>query len=89
MKDKCILVTGSSSGIGEAITTKLLDLGAKVFGIARDHKKSAIKNDNYITYTFDISDLRNLEKNIKSILKKLLNRRSISLWSGFNVGSLF
>ena len=69
MKDKCILVTGSSSGIGEAITTKLLDLGAKVFGIARDHKKSAIKNDNYITYTFDISDLRNLEKNIKSILK--------------------
>ena len=37
MKDKCILVTGSSSGIGEAITTKLLDLGAKVFGIARDH----------------------------------------------------
>ena len=56
MKDKCILVTGSSSGIGEAITTKLLDLGAKVIGIARDHKKSAIKNDNYITYTFDISD---------------------------------
>ena len=69
MKDKCILVTGSSSGIGEAITTKLLDLGAKVFGIARDHKKSVIKNDNYITYTFDISDLRNLEKNIKLILK--------------------
>ena len=69
MKDKCILVTGSSSGIGEAITTKLLDLGAKVLGLARDHKKSAIKNDNYITYTFDISDLRNLEKNIKSILK--------------------
>ena len=69
MKDKCILVTGSSSGIGEAITTKLLDLGVKVFGIARDHKKSAIKNDNYITFNFDISDLRNLEKNIKSILK--------------------
>ena len=69
MKDKCILVTGSSSGIGKAVTTKLLHLGAKVFGIARDHKKFTIKNDNYITYTFDISDLRNLEKNIKLILK--------------------
>ena len=68
MKDKCILVTGSSSGIGEAIATRLLDLGAKVVGIARDHKKSIIKNDNYFTYTFDISDLKNLEKNIKSIL---------------------
>ena len=44
MKDKCILVTGSSSGIGKGITTKLLDLGAKVIGIARDHKKYAIKN---------------------------------------------
>ena len=69
MKDKCILVTGSSSGIGKGITTKLLDLGAKVIGIARDHKKSAIKNDNYNTYAFDISDLSNLEKNIKLKLK--------------------
>ena len=28
MKDKYVLVTGSSSGIGKAITAKLLDLGA-------------------------------------------------------------
>ena len=69
MKDKCILVTGSSSGIGKAITAKLLDLGAKVVGISRDHKKSIIQHDNYITYTLDISDIHNLEKNIKLILK--------------------
>ena len=69
MKDKCILVTGSSSGIGKAITAKLLDLGAKVVGISRDHKKAIIQHDNYITYTLDISDIHNLEKNIKSILK--------------------
>ena len=43
MKDKWILVTGSSSGIGNAITIKLLDLGAKVVGIARDHKKFIIQ----------------------------------------------
>ena len=46
MKDKCVLVTGSSSGIGKAITAKLLDLGAKVVGISRDHKKGKIQHDN-------------------------------------------
>ncbi|MDC3172386.1 SDR family oxidoreductase, partial [Alphaproteobacteria bacterium] len=69
MKDKCVLVTGSSSGIGKAITAKLLDLGAKVVGISRDHKKSIIQHGNYVTYTLDISDIHNLEKNIKLILK--------------------
>ena len=69
MKDKYVLVTGSSSGIGKAITAKLLDLGAKVVGISRDHKKSIIQHHNYITYTLDISDIHNLEKNIKLILK--------------------
>ena len=43
MKDNCVLVTGSSSGIGNAITIKLLHLGAKVVGIARDHKKFKIQ----------------------------------------------
>ena len=52
MKDKCIVVTGSSSGIGYGITSKLLDLGAKVIGIARNHNKSKIKNKNYISLTF-------------------------------------
>ena len=65
MKDKYVLVTGSSSGIGKAITAKLLDLGAKVVGISRDHKKSIIQHDNYISYTLDISDIHNLEKNIR------------------------
>ena len=69
MKDKYVLVTGSSSGIGKATTAKLLDLGANVVGISRDHKKSMIQHDNYITYTLDISDIDNLEKNIKLILK--------------------
>ena len=42
MKDKCFLVTGSSSGIGLAITVKLLDAGAKVIGVARNHSRQKL-----------------------------------------------
>jgi len=69
MKDKCVLVTGSSSGIGYEITTKLLDLGAKVIGIARNHDRSKLENKNYITYNCDVSVHKKLEILLKQILK--------------------
>ena len=70
MKDKCILVTGSSSGIGCSITKKLLNCGAKVIGIARDHSKFSIEHPNYITYEAEMSDLRNLNKVMNRIIKE-------------------
>ena len=69
MEDKCVLVTGSSSGIGYEITSKLLDLGAKVIGIARNHDKSNLENKNYITYNCDVSIHDKLEMLLKQILK--------------------
>ena len=70
MKDKCVLVTGSSSGIGYEITSKLLDLGAKVIGIARNHDRSKLENKNYTTYKCDVSAHQKLEILLKQILKK-------------------
>ena len=70
MKDKCVLITGSSSGIGYEITLKLLDLGAKVIGIARDHDRSKLDNKNYTTYKCDVSAHQKLEILLKQILKK-------------------
>ena len=70
MKDKCVLVTGSSSGIGYEITSKLLDLGAKVIGIARNHDRSKLENKNYTTYKCDVSVHQKLEILLKQILKK-------------------
>ena len=70
MKDKCVLVTGSSSGIGYEITLKLLDLGAKVIGIARNHDRSKLENKNYTTYKCDVSAHQKLERLLKQILKK-------------------
>ena len=69
MKDKCVLVTGSSSGIGYEITMKLLDLGAKVIGIARNHDRSKLENKNYITYNCDVSIHHKLKILLKQILK--------------------
>ena len=67
MKDKYVLVTGSSSGIGYEITSKLLDLGAKVIGIARNHDKSNLENKNYTTYNCDVS----VHDKLETILKPL------------------
>ena len=39
MEKRKAIVTGSSSGIGKAITSILLKSGADVIGIARDHDK--------------------------------------------------
>ena len=69
MKDKCFLVTGSSSGIGRAITIKLLDSGAKVIGIARNHSKPKLEHKNYLTYSIDLSKFNDLEKIIKKIIQ--------------------
>ena len=69
MKDKCAIVTGSSSGIGQEITSKLLDLGAKVIGIARNHDKSYLENKNYTKYNCDVSVSDKLEILLKQILK--------------------
>ena len=68
MRDRHVLVTGSSSGIGRAITEHLLKSGAIVIGIARNHNKFQPNSDNYKTFDVDVSDLKTLPSSLKEIL---------------------
>jgi len=67
---KSALVTGSSSGIGKAITALLLKNGMKVIGLARDHSKFTPEQSNYFPVTVDLSDIVNIEKKIQAVLKE-------------------
>lgn len=49
LKDKTILITGATGGIGSVLSQKLKDLGANVITIGRDPKKVA-------TYHADLTD---------------------------------
>lgn len=53
-KDKVVVVTGASSGIGEACAKKLLDLGAKVAGF--DIKPGKISHESFKSYVVDVAD---------------------------------
>ncbi|EOD01194.1 SDR family oxidoreductase [Caldisalinibacter kiritimatiensis] len=67
---KTAIVTGASSGIGLEITKKLLDLGYRVYGIARNFSKARIENDNFIEVVCDITETYKLAEKIKKIRKK-------------------
>ena len=69
IKERKVLVTGSSDGIGRSITLSLLNSGAKVIGLARDHSKFDPETKNYIKYKTDFSNEEILLNTIAKIIK--------------------
>lgn len=83
MKTKHILISGSSSGIGRAITEKLLAENYSVIGLARDHKKFSPKSPHYYPHAIDFADIETLEKQLRVIQKKYITIDSIICCAGF------
>ena len=63
------VVTGSSSGIGRATATRLLEAGFTVIGLARHHNQSEMSHDRYHPCTADFSDIEKLDKIAADISK--------------------
>ncbi|RPI15139.1 MAG: SDR family oxidoreductase [Lysobacterales bacterium] len=77
VKGKVVVVTGGSSGIGEAVAIRVADAGGKVVIVARDEeklaevrKKIADRGGHAKTYSCDITDYAANDKLAKDILKE-------------------
>ncbi|MEE2957125.1 MAG: SDR family oxidoreductase [Pseudomonadota bacterium] len=83
MKDRVILITGSSSGIGRAITEIFLKDGATVIGIARSHDKFQPNTKRYKTFSVNVSDLNELLDCLKKIISSHPNLNGLVSNAGY------
>ncbi|MFQ3201211.1 MAG: short-subunit dehydrogenase, partial [Zhongshania sp.] len=76
VKDKIIIITGASSGIGKAAAIKLAAAGGKVVLVARSlekleetQKEIADKGGSSYAYSCDVSDLESCDKLVATVLE--------------------
>ena len=53
---KKVVVTGASSGIGKAMTDRLLNLNYEVIGVSRSITKEHFNNENFTPIQADLSN---------------------------------
>jgi len=89
-KDKIVVITGGSDGIGKALVQQFLALGAKVATCGRNTSKLALleqenSNSNLFTLQVDVSNSLEVEAFMKAIIAKwngmdiLINNAGISM----------
>lgn len=61
LNDKRIIITGTSSGIGQALSRQCLEEGALVYGISHEETLAFKDYPNYHHRVFDLRDLSELE----------------------------
>lgn len=64
------VVTGASSGIGEAISSRLLELGFRVIGVSRTTSKSLQNHVNFSTINADLSKEKETLKVCEALKKE-------------------
>ncbi|MBU2515419.1 SDR family NAD(P)-dependent oxidoreductase [bacterium] len=71
LKNKNIILTGASSGIGLALLEKLLEYDCHIIAVARTIEQIDIQHDRIIKYTCDISNRENVDRLFKFAQEKL------------------
>ena len=98
-KGKTVIVTGASSGIGEATAKEFLLQGAKVILVARSESKmqhsfKSFNKDSYSIYPFDLTNLNDIDTFVKMLIKKegpidiLFNNAGVSQFGYFEESDL-
>lgn len=72
VKDKSILVTGASSGIGQQVAIRLSKEGAKVIIVGRNHERlsetfSKLSGEGHVSYIADITDEKVIKEGVSSL----------------------
>ncbi len=97
LKDKVVVITGASSGIGKALAEAALNFGAKVAVCARNEQKlkDAFNNNTALHYVAaDVSKEADCQKFIESVLQKwgridvLINNAGITMRALFEDADL-
>ena len=70
LKNKLIIITGTSRGIGRSLAEAFLKNGSKVIGISKIKKKNLIKNKKYQHFFCDLSKAEEIYKTFDLISKK-------------------
>ncbi len=72
LKDKCILITGASSGIGQRVAIRLSYEGAKVIIVGRNKERlsetfSQLSGEGHISFVADITDEKIVKEGVSSL----------------------
>ena len=82
IKNLNIIITGTTSGIGNELTKKFLDGGNNVWGCAR--KESNINSSNYFHTKVDLSDSKQIENWIRKVEKETNKKIDIFIVNAVN-----
>ena len=70
---RVVVVTGTTSGIGNATATRLLERGWRVLGVAR--RRAPIEHDNYEHVSADLGDTASLSRTVGQRIRALFADR--------------
>lgn len=71
LKNKRIVLTGASSGIGKELMIRLLEDSSLVFAVVKTGEKIAFHHDNLHVYECDVSNVNQLDEMFKNAVEKL------------------
>ncbi len=82
MKNKKVLITGTSSGIGYGLANYYCEQQSEVYGLSRKPCDLSLQFDNYKHFQIDLLDFESLASNLQWVLEQKINFDLVILNAG-------